>query len=340
MRALVWEADGDKGRLSLGDVPEPPPEDGEILVEAIALGICATDRHLIRRPPRSPHRRDWLVLGHESLGRVLQAPEGSGFAPGDLLAGIVRRPDPVPCRSCALGEPDRCENGRYTERGIIGRDGFGSDRFRIEVANAVRLERSLGVLGVLMEPTSIVAKGWERVDRLVERRERALVLGAGPIGMLAALLGAQRGYALDVVDRVPEGDKPRQVAALGGTYHTSTASLPGGYDVVVDCTGALLGEAIRQSAPGGVTCLVSGGADHSQPPIELPELAHQLVGRTKAIVGTVNANRRHFEAAHRALCQADPEWLAGLLGLSVPAEDWARAFDAGPEIIKAVIRFS
>lgn len=336
----MWQADGDKGRLSLEDAPEPSPEDGEVLAESLALGICATDRSLIRRPPIRPERRDWLVLGHESLGRVLEAPPGSGFVPGDLLVGIVRRPDPVPCPACEAGYPDLCQNGRYSERGIVGRDGFGSERFRIEATNAVRVERSLGVLGVLMEPTSIVAKGWERVDGLVERRERALVLGAGPIGMLAALLGVQRGYRVEVMDQVADGAKPRQVRALDARYHAGTGSLPGGYDVVFDCTGALLGEAVRQCAPGGVTCLVSGGTDRSVPPIELAELGRELVGRTKAVIGTVNANRRHFEAAHLALCQADPAWLAGLLGPSVPAEEWARAFEVGPDVIKAVIRFA
>src|SRR5262249_28074457 len=110
-----------------------------------------------------------LVLGHESLGVVEAAPPGCGFAPGDLVVGIVRRPDPEPCPACAVGEWDMCRNGRYTERGIKERHGYGAERFRIEPDFAVKVDPALGVLGVLLEPASILAKAWDHTERIGHR---------------------------------------------------------------------------------------------------------------------------------------------------------------------------
>src|SRR6185312_12642333 len=120
--------------------------------------------------------------------------------PGDLVAGIVRRPDPVPCSSCEVGEWDMCRNGLYVECGIKKRHGFARDRWRVEPEFAVRLEPTLGPLGVLLEPTSVVSKAWEHIDRIGSRAYWAprtvLITGAGPIGLLAAMLAVQRGLSV------------------------------------------------------------------------------------------------------------------------------------------------
>jgi len=341
VRALTIQPAGDRGRLVLSDVPEPSPADGELTVQAIALGICGTDRELATRAPRSPAPgRSGLILGHESLGRVLTAPAGSEFNTGDLVVGIVRRPDPVPCMFCAKGQFDLCENGRFTERGISGADGFGSERFLLEMDYAVRVDPALGLAGVLLEPTSVVAKAWEQLDRLVRRPyRRALVLGSGPIGLLAALLAQQRGMDVHVVDRVEQGPKPRQAHALNAVYHTRVDELTGTFDAVVECSGAFVAEAIRLTAPGGATCLVGGVDPISAGSVNLGELSRELMVHNKVIFGTVNSNRRHFEAAHVALQKADRNWLEGLLTDCVPLEEWRSAFDVGPEAIKSVIRF-
>src|SRR5262249_12280006 len=154
-----------------------------------------------------------LVLGHESLGMVEAAPAGTGFARGDLVVGIVRRPDPVPCPACAVGECDMCRNGRYVERGIKERNGYGAEPIRLEPEFAIKVSADLGDLGVLVEPTSIVAKAWDHTERVGKRTRsfapRVLaVTGAGPVGLLAALLGKQRGLELHVFDRSAEGLKP------------------------------------------------------------------------------------------------------------------------------------
>src|SRR3954469_25597953 len=154
----------------LDDVPEPPLSDGPVLVRTVALGVCGTDREIISGGyGYAPPGQQRLVLGHESLGQIEAAPAGSGLLRGDLVVGIGRRPDPVPCPACAVGEWDMCRNGRYTERGIKERDGYASERFRIEPEYVVKVDPKLERVGVLLEPTSVVAKAWEELDRIGTR---------------------------------------------------------------------------------------------------------------------------------------------------------------------------
>ena len=140
MRAITVSP-GIANSARLDDVPEPPLSDGAVLVRTVALGVCGTDREIISGGyGYAPPGQQRLVLGHESLGEVEAAPAESGLAPGDLVVGIVRRPDPVPCPACAVGEWDMCRNGRYTERGIKERHGYGVERFRIEPEFAVKID--------------------------------------------------------------------------------------------------------------------------------------------------------------------------------------------------------
>src|ERR671928_1304717 len=154
-----------QGSAEVTEMPDPEPRDGELLVDGLALGVCGTDIEIVSGEYGwAPPGEERLVLGHESLGRVREAPEGSGFAPGDLVVGVVRRPDPVPCGACAHGQFDMCRNGRYTERGIKEIHGYASERWCVEADYAVRLDPALGQVGVLLEPTSVVAKAWQQVE--------------------------------------------------------------------------------------------------------------------------------------------------------------------------------
>ena len=169
MRALTV-APGVANSAKVEDIPEPPQSDGAVLVRALALGVCGTDREIVSGAYGwAPPGQKRLVIGHESLGKVQEAPADSGFKAGDLVVGIVRRPDPVPCPYCAVGEWDMCQNGRYTERGIKERNGYGSDLFRIEPDFLIKLDPSLGMNGVLVEPTSVVAKAWDQTERIGAR---------------------------------------------------------------------------------------------------------------------------------------------------------------------------
>jgi threonine dehydrogenase-like Zn-dependent dehydrogenase len=345
MRALTV-APGRAGSAGLEDVPEPPPDDGPVLVETLAIGVCGTDQEIVSGAYGwPPPGRDRLVLGHESRGRVLEAPAGASMQPGDLVVGIVRRPDPVPCSACAVLEWDMCKNGQYTERGIKSRDGYCSERYRIEPEFVVKVDPGLGTLGVLLEPASVVAKAWEQVDRIGGRAShwqpaRAVVTGAGPIGLLAALLGMERGLEVHVIDQVDRGPKPALVADLGAYYHSGPIEQLGvEVDVVVECTGVgqLVFDAMGHVAPGAVVCLTGVSSGGRQLEVDAGSLNRSMVLENEVVVGSVNANRRHYEAGAEALARADREWLSRLVSRRVPLERWSDALARQPDDVKVVI---
>ncbi len=344
MRAITVRP-GHEGSLAVREVPEPPATAGAVLVEGLALGVCGTDREIAAgKYGWAPEGREHLVLGHESLGRVLEAPDGAGVAVGDLVVGIVRRPDPVPCECCAAGRFDLCRNGRYTERGIKSLDGYGSERWRVEPEYAVRLHPGLERVGVLMEPTSVVVKAWDVAGDALQRAyvqpRTALVTGAGPIGLLAALIAVQRGLDVHVLDIVTEGPKPLLVAGLGATYHTgSIADLGLQPDVVLECTGVgeLVFDAIAATAAPGVVCLTGVSPAGRRIGVDAGALNRTMVLENDAVIGSVNANRDHYEHAAEVLAGADQGWLERLITRRVPLDDCAAAFDKGSDDIKAVV---
>jgi glucose 1-dehydrogenase len=338
---------GRVGSAQLSDLPEPERPDGALLVEMRWLGICGTDGEIVSGGYGwAPDGAERLVLGHESLGRVIEAPEGGEFSAGDLVAGVVRRPDPVPCACCAKGEWDMCRNGLYTERGIKQRDGYGAERVTLEPGFAVRLDPALGKLGVLTEPTSVVAKAWEQIDRIAERacsdHRTVLVTGAGPVGLLASLLAVQRGFEVHVLDRVEDGPKPDLVRRLGATYHTSSiaeACGEAGPEVIVEATGVgqLVLDAMTTTAPGAIVCLTGVSTGNRVLNIDAGALNNELVLENDVVFGSVNANLRHFEQAARALGQADRSWLEGLITRTVPLANWEDALKPRDDDVKVVV---
>jgi threonine dehydrogenase-like Zn-dependent dehydrogenase len=347
MRAITV-VPGQVGSAQLDEVPEPPEADGPVLVDTLAIGVCGTDAEIVAGAYGwAPEGRDRLVLGHESLGRVREAPPDCGLAAGDLVVGIVRRADPVPCANCAMGEWDMCRNGQYTERGIKQRDGFASERYAIHPEHAVKVAPALGRLGVLLEPASVVAKAWEHIERIGSRAgwapRRVLVTGAGPIGLLAALLGVQRGLDVHVLDHVQSGPKPQLVADLGATYHSgSVADACAGADVVIECTGVgqLVFDAMADLAPGGIVCLAGVSAAGRELSVDPGALNRAMVLGNEVVFGSVNANRRHYQAGADALARADATWLGRLVSRRVPLDQWSDAMAHQPDDVKVVIDFA
>jgi threonine dehydrogenase-like Zn-dependent dehydrogenase len=339
MRAITV-VPGKQGSVALMDVPEPVAEDGPILVRTRAIGICGTDLEIINGDYGSaPPGADRLIIGHESLGEVVGAPPGTGFSAGDLVVGIVRRRDPVPCPACAAGHWDMCVNGQYTERGIKDRHGYASERYRIHPDYLVTVDPALGILGVLLEPATVVAKAWDHIEKIGHRAawapQKVLVTGAGPIGLLAALLSVQRGYQTYVFDRVTEGRKPEMVRRLGATYFHSghLAEAAADADIVIECTGfvGMLLEAGPQHVRHRITCLTGVSAAGAEATVDPGLLNRNMVLQNSVLFGSVNANRHHYELAARALAQADPRWLAGLITRQVPLDQWADAYTRRPD---------
>ncbi|MCZ7430227.1 glucose 1-dehydrogenase [Streptomyces sp. WMMC1477] len=333
--------------LRVETLPDPSPGPDDLLVEGLAVGVCGTDREIASGSYGwAPPDRERLVVGHESLGRVVRAPSGSGFAEGDLVAGIVRRPDPVPCGACARGQYDMCRNGRYTERGIKERDGYAATLWTVETGYAVRVDASLERVGALMEPTTIVAKAWEQIERTGGRAwfepRSVLVTGAGPIGLLAALLGRQRGLEVHVLDRVERGPKPELVRLLGGEFHTGDAEevlrrvRP---EVVIEATGSpgVAFAAMLGLRAYGVLCLTGVSPSGRTLRVDAGAINRELVLENSVVVGSVNANRGHFTAAARALAAADASWLDRMVTRRVPLSGFAEAFEADGGGVKTVL---
>ena len=298
--------------------------EGSILVEAVAAGVCGTDVEIVEgKYGWAPEGSTRLVLGHESLGRVIDPGFSRAFQAGDLVVGIVRRPDPVPCPACAVGEWDMCRNGQYTERGIKQIHGFMSERWRIEPEYAIKVDPCLGLLGVLLEPTTVIVKALEQVVFIGRRSfwepRTLLVTGAGPIGLLAALA------AQDVRTRrsrpCPDGVRPEARFGPGLGCHLSLRFGPNRSalhpDVILECTG--VGQVIAESIasdrrPVASVCLTGRRAwwcshrgGHRQHGVfrSAEEQRHRRAASTPTS-GTGTRRRK-------PLARADRSWLARLI---------------------------
>jgi threonine dehydrogenase-like Zn-dependent dehydrogenase len=348
MRALTV-APGIANSARVDHIPEPPAAEGAVLVRTIAIGVCGTDRDIVcGHYGWAPPGEGRLVIGHESLGTVEEAPPGCGIEVGDLVVGIVRHPDPVPCASCAVGEWDMCRNGLYTERGIKERHGFGSDYFRSEPRFLVKVDPALGEAGVLLEPTSVVAKAWDHTERIGQRARswspRTLVVtGAGPVGLLAALIGAQRGLEVHVLDHRDHPVKRDMVRALGAVYHVDTlADLRFKPDVLMECTGApgVIHEVLGNTAASGIACLVGVTEPGHDFAVDVGALNRSMVLDNATVFGTVNANTMHYQTAGEILRRADRRWLDMMITRREPAEHWTCALERRPGDIKVIVEFS
>jgi len=279
---------------------------------------------------------------------VQEAPADCGVNAGDLVVGIVRRPDPVPCAACAVGEWDMCRNGRYTERGIKERNGFGAEFFRVEPDFLVKVDPSLGIAGVLLEPTSVVAKAWDHTERIGQRSrswqpKTLLITGAGPVGLLAALIGAQRGLEVHVLDHNDNLKKRELVRQLDGTYHTEDlAHLRLKPDILMECTGApiVVRDVLGRTASAGIVCLVGVTASGHDFDIDVGALNRTMVLDNDTVFGTVNANRRHYEMASEALQRADKAWLNRLITRREPVKQWTQSLERLLDDIKVIVDFS
>jgi threonine dehydrogenase-like Zn-dependent dehydrogenase len=202
---------------------------------------------------------------------------------------------------------------------------------------------------MLMEPTTVVAKAWEQVERIGARAwfepKTVLVTGAGPIGLLAAMLGRQRGLDVHVLDIVTSGPKPGLVADLGATYHHDdieelTEQLHP--DVVVEATGVprLVLGSMSGTASYGITVLTGVSSGGRTVPVDPGQLNRGIVLENDAIVGSVNANLRHYTQAADALAKADLDWLKRLVSRRVKLADFADAFEPQDDDVKVVLDLS
>jgi glucose 1-dehydrogenase len=321
----------------VADVPAVEAGTGQLLLRVLEVGVCGTDREISEGafgvPPDDEAE---LVLGHELLGVV--AGDGHGFSRGDLVTATVRR-SCSHCLACEEGSPDSCLTGDYRERGITRLDGFARELVAEDAAQLVPVPRSLGRLGVLAEPTSICERAIRHARAIGGRQpwelERALVLGAGAIGMLSTYLLRLAGVEVWTAGLEPDVE----LVTESGARYVSTKDVTleelraevGGFDLVIaavpdaQVTAASLG-LLRRS---GVACLL--GIDGRKRAVEIdgPVLGVDAVLENRVLFGSVNAHRQDWLAGVEALDRARERWPGALetfVGLRVPLDRFAEAF--------------
>lgn len=328
------------------ELPDPLPRDHTVLVRVLEVGICGTDAEINQGLyGQAPPGEDVLVLGHEGLGEL---------SDGTLVVPMVRRPCPR-CGNCAQGAQDMCSTGAFTERGIKGIHGMMSEFIVDDPRYLIRVPDHARPYAVLTEPMSVVAKALRQASliqaRLIWHPHRALVLGAGPIGLLATLALRSQGWDVVTMARKPRGTAKAQVAtSVGARYLSSVdvpvASLPGceaPFDLIIEATGSAecAFDAVGALAVNGVLCLTSitGGTGTRALPID--RMNYDLVLGNKVIFGTVNAHRDDFTEALALMERIEREYPGTLGRLRTHALTLDRAhelFLPREDAIKTVVR--
>lgn len=316
-------------RLELREMPEPGLEaPAEVLLRIHEVGVCGTDRELaLFRLGFPPAGEEFLILGHEALAEVIACGSGvRGLKPGDWVVPMVRRPCRPPCPSCARGRRDLCLAPESRERGIFGLHGYLADYAVDEEEDLVRVPASLVDYAVLIEPLSVVEKAVETALRVHEPgARRALVLGAGPIGILAAFVLQLRGLEVAVHSLEP-ADHPR-AALLAGAGIAYRPQIEGPEaDILIEATGSaeVAFAGIERLAPLGVAVLL--GADDASGRFPFRKL---IVGN-RAVIGSVNAGPGAFAAAVEDLGRFERRILERLIR-RLPLEAAAQSILGPPE---------
>ena len=202
---------------------------------------------------------------------------------------------------------------------------------------------------MLLEPTSVVAKAWDHTQRIGQRTrswrpKTLLVTGAGPVGLLAALMGCQRGLEVHVLDHRENLLKRRLLDSLGAIYHAESLRDLNGLkpDIVMECSGApaVVRDVLGSTAASGIVCLVGVTAPGHDFDIDIGLLNRNMVLDNETVFGTVNANRAHYQMAGDALAKADKDWLERLITRREPVEQWTKSLERLQDDIKVVVDFS
>jgi threonine dehydrogenase-like Zn-dependent dehydrogenase len=292
------------------------------VLRVLEVGVCGTDREIAHGLfGDAPGGERTLVLGHEVLAEVVGT--------GELVTATVRR-SCRRCLACDEGSPDSCLTGDYEERGITRLHGFACELVAEDASQLIPVPRSLGRLGVLAEPTSICERALRHARTIGHREpwrlERALVLGAGAIGTITALLLRLDGVAVTVASLEPSAPVAE---AAGATYaHVDELDALGKFDLVVECAGnaQLAARCLGLLRRSGVACLLGIDGRDQRVEIDGPTLALQPILQNHVLFGSVNAHRVDWERGVEDLARVDPELLRALVGLRVPLEDYEQAF--------------
>lgn len=326
---------------------------GAILVRTLEVGVCGTDREICAGEfGVAPQGESELILGHEFIGEVRH--DGGGFSAGDLVTATVRRGCGA-CRACAESSPDACDTGDYLERGITRLHGFARELVLEDPAQLIPVPRELGRLGVLSEPASVSARAIRHAltvgSRQIWEPRRALVLGCGAIGMLAAYMLRLRDLEVWAASTAPAGGSRAALVALAGARHVSSLDTPpaelahdvGGFDLVIEATGdaQVMLDALGLLRRNGVACLL--GLDGSDRSVSIPAglIGIDTVIQNRVLLGSVNASLEDWHTATDELNSIRRRWpdaLGAMVGLRVAPDRFHEALEF--DGVKATVRFA
>jgi glucose 1-dehydrogenase len=357
MKAIVVRP-GEKDSIHMRDMPDPRLKPGEVAVKMLRVGLCGTDAEinhgLYGKPPDG---EEFLILGHENLGVVEEVGKRvKGWKVGDLVVSTVRRPCGV-CQNCKAGENDMCSSGQYTERGIMRRHGFMAEYYTESPHYLNKIPKAVRDFAVLLEPMSVVEKGIDHAfllqRRLVWKPKLAVVLGGGPVGLLAAAVLRVRGLRTIVVGREPQTDNRAQIGLALGAEYISVADKTifdvqkavGQPDLIIEATGnaRVVFDAMETIGPNGVLCLLSvtGGDAKSEEPVD--RINQRLVIGNQVVFGSVNANPRHFAMGVKDFVAIEKKWpgvMTRFLTNRIPWENHKTWFSERGSGIKATLEIA
>ena len=357
MNAIVVEP-GVKNSIHMQPMPDPEMSVDQAAVKVIRVGLCGTDNEinqgLYGKPPDG---EQFLILGHENLGVIEDVGKSvTGFAAGDIVVSTVRRPCGV-CPQCASGETDMCSSGLYTERGIMRRHGFMAEFYVEHPEYLNKIPKDISSFAVLLEPMSVVEKGIDQAF-LIQRRfswkpQLGMVLGAGPVGLLACAVLRARGLRVIAAGREDESDLRAQLAKQLGVEYISVGDRPlatlvkdiGYPDLIIEATGSakVAFTAMEMLAANGVLCLLSVTGGHTENPEPIDVINQRLVIGNQVVFGSVNANRRHFQRGIEDFVAIERTWpgvLGRLLTDRIPWQDYKRWFTQRGPGIKATLEIA
>jgi threonine dehydrogenase-like Zn-dependent dehydrogenase len=346
-----------KREVKLIDHPEPPRKGAdEVKIRILEVGVCGTDREICEfKFGEPPFGSEHLVLGHEAVGEVIEVGPGvQGLRPGSLVVPMVRLPcsDPA-CAACRAGRQDFCLTDTFPEHGIRRCHGFMTERIVERERYLAPVAPDLREVAVLVEPLTIMDKALREVEKIQRRLpwdpgigRRALVLGAGPVGLLGAMAFLLRGFSTTIVARSPATTPNAKLAQSIGVRYASTREVPvaelGPVDVIYEAAGAPIAafEALVALAPNGICVLtgVPGAGEMVQ--FDGGRVMRNLVLQNQVVVGTVNAGRESFTGAIAMLAQMNQKWPGALRGLITgrhPLEAYADLLLAKPQGIKSIL---
>ncbi len=332
MRAVAL--DYERRSLVERDIPEPAlTRPDQVLFRVEEVGVCGTDRELAAfHNGYPPPGESYLVLGHEARGRVIATGAAvTSLRPGDCVVPMIRRACSPPCSSCARRRSDLCLTGKYFERGIHGLHGYFCEMAVDAEQDLVAVPEAVAAFAVLAEPLSVVEKAISTAMRLREEPPTtAGVLGAGPVGLLAAMALRARGLEVWLHSlEPPDHPRARLAERMGARY---TQSLYWKADLVVEAAGAAEASfaALRCLRPLGVCALL--GAPQGTGHVSFRDL---VVGN-RIVFGSVNSGPEAFALAIADLGRFDPALLASLIERR-PFSDFAQTIPApSSEAVKIV----